>query len=422
MKKIMLIFAVVITIITACFILQSCRKNANTTTFGIYSPVYKTSSEVRSQIKSSSAIKPSVIGKIYVKDNYLFIISPNKGIHIFDNSNPAKPINKAFVNIPGCEDMAVFGNTMYADCYTDLIVLDIANPQQVIFRNYKANIFPDRNIVHGKLVDSGLVIVDWQKIKDTTVSNNSYVYNGFYNGFWYDAPQYSGSGIYFSAVSNSTDKSSGTGGSTSRFAIQNQTLYTVTTSTLNVLELVNPEQPNFIKAVSFGSGIETIFPFQDKLFIGSTTGMQIFDVSNAANPIYTGVFWHGRSCDPVIADDHYAYVTLRGGGFCGGANNELDILDIADIYHPQLLKTIVLTSPRGLAKNGNTLVVCDGASGLKVFNAANPVNPILNQTFKMNETSDVIINGSNVIVSAADGLYQFTQNTNYLYQRSKIAM
>ncbi len=420
MKNFILTIAILVVAIIG---FQSCKKNTGIVTFGVYAPIYKTAAEVRNQIKSSAPSSLSTVGKICIKDNYLFVIEPDKGIHIFDNSNPVRPVNKSFINIPGCEDIAVIGNTMYADCYTDLIVLDIANPLQIAFKNYRANLFPDRNTVHGKLVDSGWVIVDWQKIKDTSINNNNYMYNGFYNGFWYDVPLMERSGMVFlDAAASSTSNSSGAAGSTSRFAIQNQTLYTVTSSALNVLDLSNPEQPNFVKAIRIGSGIETIFPFQDKLFIGSTTGMQIFDVSNAINPVYTGMFWHGRSCDPVSADGHYAYVTLRGGGACGGANNELDVLDIADIYHPKLLKTIVLTSPRGLAKSENTLVVCDGSAGLRVFNATNPANLTLSQTITMSETADVIINENNVVVSATDGLYQFKQTTGYLSKISKIGL
>src|SRR5690606_36232817 len=39
-------------------------------------------------------------GKLYVKENYLFINELKKGIHIIDNSNPSNPTAIAFVNIP----------------------------------------------------------------------------------------------------------------------------------------------------------------------------------------------------------------------------------------------------------------------------------------------------------------------------------
>lgn len=424
MKKTIFSLSIISTLIVLIVFTQSCKKN-DSTTFGIYKPIYKTTAEVRSQIKSALPMSLSTVGKIYVKDNYLFINEPDKGIHIFDNSNPSKPINTAFINIPGCEDMAIYGNTLYADCFTDLITIDISNPQQAILKNFRANLFPDRNYVKGKLIDSGFVITDWQKIKDTTIDNNAYVYNGLdNNGLWYDAPMPPFSGILINmsttSLSNST---SGVGGSMARFTIQNQTLYTVTQSSLNVLGLTNPQQPNFIKSINLGWNIETIYPFQDKLFIGSTTGMYIFDVSNAFNPKAAGFFGHYHMCDPVIADGNYAYVTLHNEGRCNGNINEMDVLDITDIYHPVLLNIIAMTSPRGLAKNGKTLLVCDGTTGLKIFDATNPAAPVLKQKLNMPQTSDVIIYNNVAIVAAVDGLYQLNSiNNNFLSMLSKIEL
>ena len=51
----------------------------------------------------------------------------------------------------------------------------------------------------------------------------------------------------------------------------------------------------------------------NRLFIGSQTGMFIYNLSNPDNPVQDGQFNHVRSCDPVIADEKYAYVTLRSG-------------------------------------------------------------------------------------------------------------
>ena len=81
-----------------------------------------------------------------------------------------------------------------------------------------------------------------------------------------------------------------------------------------------------------------------------------------------------QSCDPVIADEKYAYVTLRTGTTCNGVNNRLEILDIANINSPSLVKTYEMTNPHGLSKDGNLLFVCDGANGLKVYNASDVNN------------------------------------------------
>ncbi len=411
MKKFIIYVPIVLTVVFITALFFACKKSGTYKTYGIYKAVYKTTAQVRDQIKSNAPTSVKTIGKIYVKDNFLFINEPNIGIHIFDNTDPANPINKAFISIPGCENMAVFGNNLYADCYTDLLSLDISNPLQVSLSGYVSNLFPERQYLSGFRVDSGMVVVDWIKLKDTTVNVSDYNTGIVY----FDAPY-----ILSLSANVPSSNTAGQGGSMARFTIQNQTLYTVSQSTLTVLGLANPTLPDYKNAVNLGWGIETIYPFEDKLFIGSSSNMYIYDVSNAISPKQIGTFSHARVCDPVIADSHYAYVTLRNGTQCQGFLNELDVVDISDVQHPTTLKTVTLNNPRGLSKVGNTLVVCDGTDGLKVFNASDRANPQLIQKVPMAETTDIIMYNNIAIVSAADGLYQFRNDSGQLRQISKI--
>jgi hypothetical protein len=153
--------------------------------------------------------------------------------------------------------------------------------------------------------------------------------------------------------------------------------------------------------------IETIFPFKDKLFIGSMNGMYIYDVTNAASPSQLGQFTHVRSCDPVIADDNHAFVTLRSGTPCQGFNNQLEILDISKITSPTLLNSYELTNPHGLSKDGNWLFICDGSDGLKVYDASDINNLQLKDHITGPETYDVIAMNNIALVVAKDGVYQY---------------
>ena len=98
-----------------------------------------------------------------------------------------------------------------------------------------------------------------------------------------------------------------------RFTIVNNHLYAVSNSALNVVSIVNGADPVFTNKVQMTWGIETLYPFNNRLFIGSTTGMFIFDIANPTNPVQLGTFSHARKCDPVIADNTNAFVTLRTG-------------------------------------------------------------------------------------------------------------
>ena len=61
------------------------------------------------------------MGNIYFKDNYLFVVEPDKGIHFIDNANPSTPIQKGFLNVWGAGNMAIKGNYLYVNSYIDLL-------------------------------------------------------------------------------------------------------------------------------------------------------------------------------------------------------------------------------------------------------------------------------------------------------------
>jgi len=194
-----------------------------------------------------------------------------------------------------------------------------------------------------------------------------------------------------------------------RFALCSNYLYVVDHSFLQSVNISNPQDPKEWSRINIGRGdIETVYPFKDKLFIGSMTGMYIYDISTAWNPQYVGQFLHARACDPVVADDKYAYVTLRAGTRCGGINNQLDVLDISNLMAPKLLKSYPMQEPAGLGLDGNTLMICDGKAGLKVFNVENPLNMQLSDWESGMKTYDLIPMGNYAIVSCEDGIYQYS--------------
>ncbi len=149
--------------------------------------------------------------------------------------------------------------------------------------------------------------------------------------------------------------------------------------------------------------------------------MYIFSTANPAKPTLLSMFGHITSCDPVIADDNFAYVTLHDGVKCHGTINQLDVLDISNISSPRNVKTYPLTNPHGLSKDGNTLFICDGPAGLKVFDATDVFNLKLSQTFSGINAYDVIAFKNNAVVVTANGLYQYDHsNINNITLRSKI--
>ncbi len=380
---------------------NSCLKDHCTRTYTIYTPVYKTTVEVRANIRSNSAreiIKP---GKIFIKGSYIFLNEMDKGIHVIDNYNPSSPRNIAFIDIPGNLDIAAKGNTLYADLYNDMVTLDISDPMNVQVKKIIDDQFPYRRYMNGFMQDSNLVIVDWQ-MRDTTVDFDCYG-----GGF---SPVSSCRGCVFASFD--ANRSSGfspvgMGGSMARFSIVNNVLYTVSNSDLKSFDISNTNDPSLHSSQSIGWNIETIYPLKDKLFIGSNTGMSIFSIADPFQPVKQGNFAHAFSCDPVVADDDYAYVTLRTDNNCRQAQNLLDIVDIANVMSPTLRKSYSMTNPHGLSIDGDLLFVCDGKDGLKLFDVSNRNAIKLQKHFEGIETYDVIAFNGLALVVAKDGLYQF---------------
>jgi hypothetical protein len=191
---------------------------------------------------------------------------------------------------------------------------------------------------------------------------------------------------------------------------------------MQVFNIQTPANPESLKTVQLPFGIETIYPFSDKLFLGATTGMFIYDISNAINPTPLGGFSHARVCDPVITDGDYAYVTLRAGSLCGNAmmKSELNILDVKQLNHPVLVQRYDMTNPYGLGKDGNLLWICDGTAGLKMYDASNPQDLKLKKTFSNIEPFDVIPYNGKLIVSAKEGIVQYDYSSGEMKELSRL--
>jgi hypothetical protein len=106
-----------------------------------YKPIYRNYESIR-KIESLIPQKLKTPGKIYTKDNYLYINEIGEGIHIYDNSDKTKPVNISFISIPANKDISIIGDILYADNGDDLVVINIANPLAVKLEKRVAKAFP----------------------------------------------------------------------------------------------------------------------------------------------------------------------------------------------------------------------------------------------------------------------------------------
>lgn len=176
------------------------------------------------------------------------------------------------------------------------------------------------------------------------------------------------------ASSADAASATGKGGSLARFTISGNYLYLADWSTLRVFDISDPSSPKEKPQVPVGFGVETIFPYKDKLFIGASNGMYVYSLADPAAPVKLGNVLHLRSCDPVVSNDTISYVTLQGNN-CGPAESGLYIYDIKNISTPSLLKLFPLSSPYGLGLVDSVVFVCRGNNGLSAVNIKNPSAP-----------------------------------------------
>lgn len=204
----------------------------------------------------------------------------------------------------------------------------------------------------------------------------------------------------------------GIGGSMARFAITGNTLYIVSKQSLEVYNITDAANP--VKAVTkdMSVGIETIFPYQNRLFIGANDGMYIYNNSAPDNPSFLTKYTHIQSCDPVVVQGNYAYVTLRGGVACRNwvTQSTLDVVDVSDPSNPQLVNSQIMQSPYGLGVSGNKLFVCEGDNGFKILDVTDPQLPIVKQHFKELTSYDVIARNNQLIITGTKGLFQYKFN------------
>jgi hypothetical protein len=339
-------------------------------------------------VKQKAAQPLEETGKIYVKDNFLYINEKNKGVHIYDNTNPEKPNQVGYMAIPGNLDVAMKGDYLYADSYMDLVAINVKTKKTTRVNDVFKGSF-DEMRREGRFAALG--------------ADGNYLFSKSFQA----VNNFGGGG------GSNNGGGTGTAGSMARFAIVGDVLYVLDGSSMKVFDITDQENPKQVSETKMDFAIETIFPEGDKLFIGGTQGMFIYDNTDPMKPVAVGKFEHLFSCDPVVVQNDIAYITLRNGTPCRTTVNQLDIVDVKDPKNPTLLKSYPMHNPHGLSIQGNTLYVCDGNQGLKVLDVTD-VNDIktVGKDPSLRKAYDVIALGEQktLVVVGKEGIFQYNNS------------
>jgi len=384
-------------------LLASCEFDSyQTVTYSVNEPVFISGEEFRNSVNvTSDARELKEYGKMCFYEGYLYLSEPGKGIHIINNENPSNPKIVGYIELMGNQDLAIRNGFLYADALIDLVWFDISNPSNPTLKGRVKNIFsralPFIENEYGydnELCSAGLkkgkIVIGWElKTKSYEVRSNG-------EDMAFDtSPAYSHS------------NSNGLTGSMSRFSLYENYLYAVIENQMSIINLSNEVPKKATEDIYIGSDVETIFSYQDKMFMGTPSGLIIYSVEDPLRPTYCSQIWHVYGCDPVVVENDLAYVTVHSGNFCGQNSNELLIIDVSDVYSPRQIVSYNMVNPKGLGIDNEMLFLCD--DGLKIFKLTEPQTLFSNQLvhYKGMDGYDVIPYNNTLMMIADKGLYQY---------------
>lgn len=400
MKNLLLLLPLMAILMMVGCINDTCT---DTQTFYQYDPVYYTKAQLRAPFVQGEVRELLDPGKMYFYNNYLFINERAEGVHVYDVSNLNDPRPVTFLPILGNFDIAIKDGYLYADNVADLVVLDVRDISDVhlVYRveEYQESWYNESlgYFSHSRRSERQAVIdCSEQDFGNTT----------FWRGDILFDLEDGGATVDINTPAGSSGSGSGVSGSFARFTILNDFLYTVDQARLFAWDIEEVSRPSLTHVNNLGWGIETIFPYGQDLFIGSTSGMYIYSTAIPSQPQQLSRFEHAQACDPVVVQDDIAYVTLRNGTACQGFVNQLDIVDVSTLTRPRLIATHAMDNPHGLAVRGDVLYLGEGVHGLKSIDVSDAEDIDVLDHVKAHHAYDVIsLTVDRLMVVGDDGFY-----------------
>jgi hypothetical protein len=399
MKKYLLL------LVLAPIALTGCKKYKNKEVYANV-PVYMDYGTFRNSFSFEKDVPIQGAGNIYVYNQFIFLSEEDKGIHIINNSTPSAPVMEGFMNIPGNTQMAVKDHYLYANSYVDLLVIDLSIIGEPKLEKRVLDVFSYATPATNEYPVADVhkergVVIGWkiEKTKEVT---------GFGNKFFV-------SDCEACEQTQMTTKSASSvpttlSGSMSKFALYGDYLYAVDDNNLMSFNISNRTNPFRQNSEPTYRTCETLFEKEGYLYMGTTTGMVIYNAKNhASDPSEVSEIEHVESCDPVVVSGDYAFITLRSGNDCGSVEDELQVIDISNKYFPYVRKRYDMSNPYGLGVDNNLLFICDGKDGLKVYDNSDPVKCGQNLLFTHSDINakDIILNNGTAVLIAEHGIYQY---------------
>jgi hypothetical protein len=231
--------------------------------------------------------------------------------------------------------------------------------------------------------------------------------------------------LFFSCSKDSAKLSesntTGKNGSLTRFAIKDNYMYALDLNYLKVFDISDGDTPVLKNKVLVDYGIETISIYGNFVYLGAVDGVYIIDINNPQQPVELEKIEHHVSCDPVVVQNNIAYSTQRSNAVgCGTAwtNSVLAVYDVSNPQNPNLLTSLSMGQPYGLAVENNWLFVCDeDKGGVVIFDVSNPEFPEEKGKISVEQPRDIILTYPYMIISSKTSfkIYNYTNVLSSTY-------
>ncbi|MDL5051552.1 hypothetical protein QQ054_36720 [Oscillatoria amoena NRMC-F 0135] len=140
-----------------------------------FKPVFGVAEELAIEMRDPQEV--SNPGKIYVYGKYLLVNERNIGFHVFDNEDPASPVNIAFVYIPNNFDVAIQNNKLYADHIGYIVSLNFnsdwnlnGEEGRIKINEWEHGMLPPSGYYYECIEPGAGTVVGWEAVEITNPS------------------------------------------------------------------------------------------------------------------------------------------------------------------------------------------------------------------------------------------------------------
>ena len=130
-----------------------------------YTPIIVDRTVLESSIGTLPAQQIVKSGKIYIKDDLMFVNDVNKGFHVYNYSNPKNPVLIGFIKTPGATDLAIRNNLIYVNQAVDLVTIEYNPTNNTLTEKHRnKNVFPQKTAPNGQNGNGSEneIVIDWK--------------------------------------------------------------------------------------------------------------------------------------------------------------------------------------------------------------------------------------------------------------------